>query len=163
MSAKAAEPVDLSMLLNQAGYALAAKMAERLADVGISPREYCVLSKARGGDLTQNRVAELAALDRTTMVVTVDALERAGLAERRPSPTDRRARIVALTDAGRRVADRADEIVAGLNDEVLGELSARQRQALVSGLASLVEGALATPSHMERRPRRRNAPGSVRT
>jgi MarR family transcriptional regulator for hemolysin len=157
------EPVDLSMLLNQAAYALASKLAERLADVGISPREYCVLSKARGGDLTQNRVAELAALDRTTMVVTVDALERAGLAERRPSPTDRRARLVALTDAGRRVADRADEIVAGVNEEVLGELPARQRETFVSGLETLVGGGLATPPHMESRPRRRNQPRLVRT
>ncbi|MEK8105286.1 MarR family winged helix-turn-helix transcriptional regulator [Micromonospora sp. M12] len=41
-------------------------------------------------------------MDKTTMVVTLDQLERAGLAERRPVPTDRRARLVAVTPAGRR-------------------------------------------------------------
>ncbi len=44
---------------------------------------------------TQIRLAERCALDKTTMVVTGDELERSGLAERRPSPTDRRARIIA--------------------------------------------------------------------
>ena len=39
-------------------------------------------------------------LDKTTMVVTLDELEAAGLAERRPSPTDRRARVIAVTKAG---------------------------------------------------------------
>ena len=45
------------------------------------------------------------------MVVTMDALERAGLAERRPSPTDRRARIIAVTPAGEDVVERGEQIV----------------------------------------------------
>jgi MarR family transcriptional regulator for hemolysin len=155
--------VDLAMLLNQASYALATKMTQELAEVGISPREWCVLSKARAGDMTQNRVAELAALDRTTMVVTVDALERAGLAERRPSSTDRRARIIAVTDAGERVVAQADAIVARIYGELLGELPPAEREAFVSGLVRLVDGTLATPSHLERRPRRRGQPQLVRT
>jgi MarR family transcriptional regulator, transcriptional regulator for hemolysin len=155
--------VDLAMLLNQASYALATKMTQELAEVGISPREWCVLSKARAGDMTQNRVAELAALDRTTMVVTVDALERAGLAVRRPSSTDRRARIIAVTEAGERVVAQADAIVAGVYGEILGELPPEERDAFVAGLARLVDGCLATPLHTERRPRRRGQPQLVRT
>ena len=61
---------------------------------------HCVLYHALGGEFTQIQLAEQCALDKTTMVVTMDALEKAGLAERRPSPTDRRARIIAVTDAG---------------------------------------------------------------
>jgi MarR family transcriptional regulator for hemolysin len=155
--------LDLSMLLNQAAYALATKMTQELAEVGITPREYCVLMKAEPGELTQNRVAELAALDRTTMVVTVDALERAGLAERRPSSTDRRARIIALTSAGRRVLARAEAIVAGIYDDILGELPEAEREPFVAGLTRLVDGCLASPSHIERRPRRRAQPQVVRT
>ena len=60
-----------------------------------------MLIKALEGELTQIQLAERCALDKTTMVVTVDELEKAGLAERRPSPTDRRARIIAVTDAGK--------------------------------------------------------------
>jgi MarR family transcriptional regulator for hemolysin len=35
-----------------------------------------------------------------THVVTVDELEKAGLAERRPSSRDRRARVISVTEAG---------------------------------------------------------------
>jgi MarR family transcriptional regulator for hemolysin len=162
-SAPSAVSVDLSMLLNQASYALATKMTQELAAVGITPREYCVLMKSLPGELTQNRVAELAALDRTTMVVTVDALEQAGLAERRPSDTDRRARIIAVTSAGRRVVARADAIVAGIYDEILGELPDTEREPFVAALTRLVEGSLATPSHTEPRPRRRGQSQLTRT
>jgi MarR family len=63
--------------------------------LGICPRSHCVLAKAMESERTQIRLAERCALDKTTMVVTGDELERSGLAERRPSPTDRRARIIA--------------------------------------------------------------------
>ena len=35
-------PVDLSMLLNQAGYALAGRLGAALEELGISVRIYCV-------------------------------------------------------------------------------------------------------------------------
>ena len=59
-----------------------------------------------GAEKTQGALAAEAALDKTTMVVTVDELERAGLAERRPSTTDRRVRIIAVTPEGERLVRR---------------------------------------------------------
>ena len=79
--------VDLLFLVNQAAFALTAEMTSALADIAITPREFCVLSHALKGDMTQIRLAELSALDKTTMVVTLDKLEKAGLAERRLSHT----------------------------------------------------------------------------
>ena len=87
---------------------------------GPTPRSHCVLSKALEGEQTQIRLAERCGLDKTTMVVTVDELEKAGLAERRPSPTDRRARIIAVTDKGAEVvADAVDAVVERLYADVL--------------------------------------------
>src|ERR1700747_249794 len=91
---------DLSFLLTHAGHVLATQMAAAFAEIGITPREYCVLYHAMEAERTQIQLAEVSDLDKTTMVVTVDELERAGLAERRPSSTDRRARIRAGSDAG---------------------------------------------------------------
>jgi MarR family transcriptional regulator for hemolysin len=154
----AAPAVDLMFLLSEASHALATELAAGLAELGISPRGHCVLSKARGAERTQTQIAELASLDKTTMVVTVDQLEQAGLAERRPSSTDRRARIVSVTPAGLRVAEQADAITARIYDEVLDALPARERTGFVGGLARLVEGdgRLSTPVECEqsvRRPR----------
>lgn len=106
---------DLAFLLAHASHALVTELTARLAELGISPRAHCVLSKALAGEFTQTQVGEQCALDKTTMVVTLDALERQGLAERRPSSSDRRARIIAVTEEGERVATAADAIVAALS------------------------------------------------
>jgi len=148
-------PVDLSMLLNQAGYALAGRLGAALEELGISVRIYCVLAKAVEGGHTQSRLAELAWLDKTTMVATVDEMERLGLAERRPSPGDRRVRVIELTDEGRRVLRRADGLVRAVYDDVLGGVPAAQRATFVRVLERLVAGPLAAPFHLERPARRR--------
>jgi MarR family transcriptional regulator, transcriptional regulator for hemolysin len=148
--------VDLMFLLSQASHALETELTARLQALGVSPRAHCVLTHAlRGGELTQSQVAEHCALDKTTMVVTMDELERAGLAERRASSTDRRARIIAVTNAGERIVAEADAIVAGIYGDVLAALPAGQRDAFVAGLAQLVGGRLATPVKCERPVRRR--------
>jgi MarR family transcriptional regulator, transcriptional regulator for hemolysin len=158
--APAAPSVDLLFLLSEASHALATELTAGLAELDITPREYCVLSKACTADRTQTQIAELAALDKTTMVVTVDRLEEAGLAVRKPSSTDRRARIVAATPEGERVARKAAAIVERINGEVLGALPGGEREALVAGLSRLVEGdgRLSSPVDCEpavRRPRAR--------
>jgi MarR family transcriptional regulator, transcriptional regulator for hemolysin len=150
-----APPVDLSLLLNQAGYALADRLAAALDDVGLGVRAYCALAKAVDGEYTQRQLAELAWMDRTTMVETLDRLEAAGLAQRRMSPSDRRVRVVAVTPKGARLLARADRVVAGLYDEVLAGVSARDREAFVRVLERLIEGPLATPFHLEANVRRR--------
>lgn len=147
--------MDLLFHLNQASFALGNEMAARLAGVGISPRQYCVLSSAQEEELTQIRLAERSMLDKTTMVVTLDELERAGLAERRPSPADRRARIVAVTDKGAEAVKAAERIVEELQQELLESLPEEQRTAFIAALAALVGGPLASPSHVERTLRRR--------
>jgi MarR family transcriptional regulator for hemolysin len=146
--------VDLLFALNQASFALGNEMASRLADLGLSPRQYCVLNNAIQEDLTQIRLAERSMLDKTTMVVTIDELEQAGLAERRPSPADRRARIVAVTDKGAEAVESAGRIVAEMQRELLHSLPEEDREAFVRGLSALVGGPLASPSHVERSLRR---------
>jgi MarR family transcriptional regulator for hemolysin len=158
-----APAVDLAFLLNQASYALAARTGGALGDLGISVREYCVLMKAAEGERTQNEVAEAAACDKTTMVVTLDSLERAGLAERRVSSADRRARVVVVTAKGRKVLDRAHEIVGRVYDDALAGLDPTTRDALVAGLAELTrgDGALATPYHFAPQRRRQARPHRI--
>src|SRR6478735_1675672 len=160
MAATATKPsaqvgVDLMFLLAQASHALETELTAELQALGIAPRAHCVLAHALRGELTQSQVAEQCALDKTTMVVTMDELERAGLAERRPSSTDRRARIISVTEAGRRIVEEADAIVAEIYGEVLEALPARQRDAFVAGLATLAGDRLSAPAKCKRPVRRR--------
>ncbi len=146
---------DLMMLLHVAGHALETELAARLAELGITPRGRCVLAAAAGGGLAQTGLAERCNLDKTTMVVTMDTLEKAGLAERRACPTDRRARIIAVTEPGRRLVDESERVVAEIYDDVLKSLPGNEGDAFVRGLRQLAEGRLGQPVPCEKPPRRR--------
>jgi len=89
------------------------------------------------------------------MVVTMDALESAGYAERKPSPTDRRARVVVVTESGRGIVAKADDVYAEVVGSVLGSLPDDEREGLVNGLTRLVEGRLSTVVACEKPPRKR--------
>ena len=151
---------DLSFMLAHAAHVLATRMTAAFAEIGITPRDYCVLYHAVAGELTQIELARLSDLDKTTMVVTLDELEEAGYAERRPSRSDRRARVVVVTDAGRRLVDAGHEIADRVHAEVLAELPPASRTVFMDSLDRLVGGLLAEPVESERMVRRARQPAS---
>ena len=84
-------------------------------------------------------------IDRSTMVSLIDELESAGLATRRPSPTDRRAREIAITSKGRRLLQRARGLISQVEDEVLAGLTADERGELLALLRRALDSAPAQP------------------
>lgn len=146
--------LDLSFLLNHASHVLSTRMTAAFAELGMTPRAYCVLSHASIGTYTQIELAKLSDLDKTTMVITLDELERIGYAERRPSPTDRRARIVAVTPSGAEAVAAGHQVADRVHREVLEALPAEQRTVFVDALNSLVGGLLAEPVECDRPVRR---------
>jgi MarR family transcriptional regulator, transcriptional regulator for hemolysin len=150
---------DLSYLFDKASQALAARMGTVLGELDMNVRDYCVLSKAASGERTQGELAELSLLDKTTMVVTLDHLEKAGLAQRTPSPVDRRARIVRTTEAGDAALAKAGGVIDGLYAEVLGVLSDEQRTVLLDAMLRLVthEGPLSAVEPNPHAPRRKRS------
>ncbi|MFI5681342.1 MarR family winged helix-turn-helix transcriptional regulator [Streptomyces cellulosae] len=145
---------DLSFLLDHTSHVLRSKMSAALAEIGLTARMHCVLVHALEEERTQIQLAEIGDMDKTTMVVTVDALEKAGLAERRPSRTDRRARIIAVTDEGARVAGQSQEIVDRVHRDALAALPGDDREVLLRALKCLVGDALANPVEAPRAARR---------
>ena len=129
---------NLGWLLARAEHALAAELALALEPLGLSSRRYCVLATALGEDRTQIELANLIGLDKTTMVATVDALEAAGLAERRPSSHDRRARVISVTKAGEAKVREGRKVIDQVQADVLARLPEGERAALLSGLSRLV-------------------------
>jgi MarR family transcriptional regulator for hemolysin len=148
---------SLCWLLSRANYTLTTETTAALEGLGLSPRAHQVLLAAMSGEHTQIELARMVCLDKTTMVVLLDELEAAGLAERRPSATDRRARVIAVTEAGRRKAHAANEIIANIHEDVLGSLPAADREILVDSLYRLVSDRLSEPVATAQ-PVRRRAP-----
>ena len=132
---------NLCWLLSRASQALTTELTAALADAGLSPRAHCVLSTAMTGEYTQIALAQAVGLDKTTMVVTIDELEAAGLAERRAAAGDRRARVIAVTPAGRRKVARARDIMDAVQADALDSLPARERAAFLESLARLARRA----------------------
>ena len=156
----ATEPVsplnaDFGWLLGQAKHVYATEVTAAMEQLGISPRGYHVLATAMCGERTQTELAHQIGLDKTTMVVTLDELERAGLAERRPSDTDRRARVIAVTPAGRKAVAKGEAVVARVQEEVLSVLPKGEREALLNALMNLVGERLSTPVPCMKPVRRR--------
>ncbi|HWK30023.1 MAG TPA: MarR family transcriptional regulator [Solirubrobacter sp.] len=145
---------DLALLLSKASHSLQTELTARLEHLGLTPRALCVLTKALEGGQTQIRLAERCELDKTTMVVTVDELEKAGLATRLPSPTDRRARIIVVTEAGRALASEGTALVDGVYADVLDSLPADERDVFARALTRLAEDRLAHPPECVRPVRR---------
>jgi DNA-binding MarR family transcriptional regulator len=122
------------------------RAADALATVGLTPPLFALLNVvgAREGAIQQELGAALG-IDRTTMVALVDQLESAGLATRRPSPGDRRAREITITPKGRRTLARAKTLLTQAEDEVLEGLRAKERRELVALLRRALEAAPAQP------------------
>jgi len=104
-----------------------------LETVGLTPALFALLNVigTREGAIQQELGAVLG-IDPSTMVSLIDRLESAGAAKRRPCPTDRRAREVAITTKGRRLLERARRLVSEAEDEVLQGLTHAERGELVT-------------------------------
>jgi DNA-binding MarR family transcriptional regulator len=109
------------------------RVAEELATIGLTPALFAVLNflRTREGAI-QQEIGSAMEIDPSTMVSLVDQLEGAGLARRRPRPTDRRAREVAITAKGKRMLERSRRIAMDVEDEVLQGLSAAERARLLA-------------------------------
>lgn len=79
-----------------------------LDEVGLKPASFSVLIiLGSNPGLNQSEVSAALGIQRTNFVALVDSLEQRGLAERRPSESDRRSHALHLTPAGRKLLARA--------------------------------------------------------
>ncbi len=78
---------------------------------GLSFARMRALRRIVGPPKSMRELADLLGVDPPNLTPVVDGLERSGLVERRPHPTDRRIRLVVATPEGDALARRAEEIL----------------------------------------------------
>jgi DNA-binding MarR family transcriptional regulator len=109
--------------------------------LGISLKEYAALTTLRDQPhIAQQALCESVHLDPNNCVLLLNALEAAGLVERRRDPSDRRRHIVVLTSTGRAALEHADRALESVEDEVLGALTRAQRAGLHELLVLALDG-----------------------
>lgn len=92
----------LCLHVQRAARALARRFDDALRPVGLTSGQFSLLmSLNRPKPPTMGSVASLLAMDRTTLTANVKPLERRGLLAISPDPSDRRSRLLTLTEAGR--------------------------------------------------------------
>lgn len=123
-----------------------ARATDVLGTVDLTPALFALLNVigAREGAIQQELGAAMG-IDRTTMVSLIDQLEGAGLATRRPSAKDRRAREIAITPKGRRLLARARRMIAEAEDDLLAGLTGEERHDLLTLLRRALESAPTQP------------------
>lgn len=119
------------LLLARAGTLLTELGEQKLAAVGLSGRDYSVLSILEtDGPGSQLELARLLGKAPAIVVAAVDDLEARGLVERTRDPADRRRSRVTLTRKGRTGLARADELADAAVAELLAGLDADELASL---------------------------------
>ena len=126
-------------MLGQAYSLLGFKIVEGVVGAGFpqKPSHSAVFAqiKADGSRLTD--LARVANITPQAMGELVDELEDLGYVERRPDPTDRRAKLIVLTNRGKQSIAAGIATIDGLEDQItatLGERGHRQLRTLLRRL-----------------------------
>lgn len=119
--------------------ALRRHLEEVLRPFGLTVPQYTALSvlRARGG-LSNAQLARRSFITPQSMSEVVTALVQKGLVRREAHPTHGRILRTELTAAGSAVLARCDEAVDGVEEQMLRELSTRERERLLAHLKSCV-------------------------
>lgn len=118
----------------------------RLKFLGLSQAGWMAIAMAAKSatPMSQTELASAVGVEAPTMVPMLDRLVRDGLVERQPSPTDRRIKLVALTDAGRALYEKFRiEADAYRHDVLTGITASELKQAtlLLEKLRDALEAA----------------------
>jgi DNA-binding MarR family transcriptional regulator len=135
----ATEAIDLGLVdaLAQLTFAVHGALGRIAAAHGMSVVQARLLGILRDRQPTINELAAFLTLDKSSVTGLVDRAEERGLVRRTPSRTDGRRVHVAITAAGRRLADRATAEFAREIDALTSDLGEAARTRL-STLASRI-------------------------
>ena len=127
-------------LMIKAGHYLGQGFEAALAELGISAREFLVLTFVRAADgLSQQELSARLALDPTIVVGLVDGLENRDLMSRRRDPADRRRNVLSVTPAGEALQTDAVAAAARAEADFLGPLDPDQRRQLRQWLHAVMQ------------------------
>lgn len=112
--------------------------------MGLSQFDFMAqLYRCEGEGLTMGELSRRLMVTGGNVTGLTDRLSRDDLVERRPSPTDRRAQIVCLTEKGRQIFAEMAEVHENWIKEMFAGLSAEEESQLMDLLARTKESVIA--------------------
>jgi DNA-binding MarR family transcriptional regulator len=130
-----AEPHRAIALMRESSRMYAKLFGKRFRELKLTPEEARTLAHLSAGEtMRQRQLADLMHVQPIALSRLVDRLESRGFAERRPSPSDRRAKEIHLTAKGRAAARKILAINDGLAAQLADHLETDELAILVKGL-----------------------------
>ena len=88
--------------------------------------------------MSQKALAEAAAVEQPTIAATLSRMERDGLIERNPDPSDRRSALISLTPHAMEKVTVVREVLAGLNAHVRIDIPDDDYRVFISVLNTII-------------------------
>jgi DNA-binding MarR family transcriptional regulator len=132
-------------LLHRAGQLAEDIFTRSIGDLGITARQYVVLSVVDGlEDPSQTTLCEISGIDRSTLADIVRRLVSRGLLTRRRTRNDARMYAVRITPEGKRILEKANPIAVKVDAAVLKGLTESERETFNSLLQKVMSQSDAT-------------------
>lgn len=135
-----AAPPRISYVVGRLDRAISQQLEQAVSAHGLTLTQYTALSvlRRRSG-LSNAQLARRTYVRPQSMIQVIRTLEREGLIERAPDANHGRILRTELTRKGRTVLAGCDRAVTKVEDAMLADLSAEQREALLAALLSCVQ------------------------
>ncbi len=128
-------------LIRRAHQISVAIFIEECAAHNVTPVQYaCLAQIARQPGVDATRLAAAVAFDRSTLGNVLERLETKGWVARKPSPEDRRVKLLYITDAGEQLLDAIEPGVLATQKRLLKPLNPADRKVFMKLLGEIVEG-----------------------
>jgi DNA-binding MarR family transcriptional regulator len=129
-----------AFLLAQVGAHAAAKFAERLGPLGLTPAHTGALRViAASAGCSQQEVAERLGMFPSRFVALVDELQDRRLVQRLENPRDRRVYLLQLTEQGKQVLQSVGRVAREHQEALLAALNTEERGLLASLLSRVAD------------------------
>jgi DNA-binding MarR family transcriptional regulator len=137
----ALDDANTATLISLAHLLVSRRVGEAVAAAGhpVRPSHGAVFSQLGPDGARLTDLARVAQMSPQAMGELVDELEGLGYVERRPDPSDRRAKLIVLTPAGRRCGEAGGRAIAELERHITDTLGERGHRDLRRMLRRLLE------------------------
>lgn len=127
---------SLGFIVHRTDQRMKNNLLRNFKSYGVTPEQWGILNQLCEQDgITQKELSERTFKDQPTVTRILDKLEKKGIITRQPSPDDRRAFLVFLTDKGRNLRDELEPIAIKTLEKALNgftEEEIKQLKALLN-------------------------------
>ncbi|HUT50747.1 MAG TPA: MarR family winged helix-turn-helix transcriptional regulator [Alphaproteobacteria bacterium] len=129
---------QIGHILRRAHQRASAIFSAQFAEFELTPTQFAALAKiGDGGEVSQNRIGRLTAMDPATVQGVIGRLEKRGLIASKPDPDDRRRTLWRLTAKGADLLASAVPSGIRTTEATLAPLGVREQRVLIDLLGRL--------------------------